>query len=244
MRPTVTLDMTQWKAAANQLHQTSSRTLVDFTNGQALKVVSLALRNTRAADARRIERELGAVGPRAVSFRTITRGKRKGQTRTVLGDYTLVGEDTLGHRILIARRIKTGKWGVEGRSISDKVKNLIRARVASTNFIRAGWIPALDRLWSVVRQRPSRVSNIRHGARARGQRKGSATPAAFSLRSVIVATVENRAMRTVPKAPSGRGNAYRTAIQGLQQAMNEATVDMLAELARRLNPDLKRVSAK
>lgn len=243
MRPTATIDLREWRAAAAKLKETSSRTLVDFTNGQALKVATLAFKRTHFADRAKIERELGAVG-RDVSFKQISRGKRKGQYRTVKGGYQLAGENTLAHNILIARRIKTGKWGVEGQSIADKARNLIKARAASTNFIRAGWIPAMDKLWSAVRKKPDKVSNQRSGVRIKGQRKGSALPAVFTLRSQIFAEIENRAMNTIPKFPSVKGNAHGAAIEGLQEAFNEATADMIAELERRLQPDLSAVSAK
>jgi hypothetical protein len=242
VKPTVSVDTRQWVTAARQLKETSSRTCVDFINGQALKVTSLAIKLTGRADARKIERELGAVG-RSVSFKKMTRGKNKGKTRTVRGDYTLGGEDTLAHRILIARRIKTGKFGVHGQLLADKARNLIRARVASINFVRAGWIPALKQLWMAVRTKP-RVSSTSDGAKQRGQSKGGARKSVFSLRSIIQAEIWNSALNKVAVPPETKGNPMKTAQEGLRKALAESAKDMMAELARRLNPELRKVSAK
>jgi hypothetical protein len=238
----MTVDLRQWTAAARSLHETSSRSAVDFINGQAMKVSSLSIKETKFADPRKIEHELGAVA-RSISFKVMSRGKNKGKTRTVRGDYVLANDDTLAQRILIARRIKTGKYGVPGNLLADKARNLIKARVAAINFIRAGWIPAFKQLSLVVRQRPVKAKSVQ-GVVVKGKPKGRATPARFSLRSVIAATIENSALNKKPVYPETKGNPMRYAREGLQKALNLSAKDMVEELARRLNPDFKKVSAK
>lgn len=240
----MTFDTREWVAAARELFQTSSRTAVDFTNGQGLKVASLALRETTHADGAKIERELGAIG-RSVSFKTLTSGKNTGKTRTVRGGYNLASQDTLGHRILTARHAVTGSFGVRGNTLDDKVQSLIRARKAASHFVRSGWIPAIRALSAVIRKKPAGVGgNSRQGARLRGQPKGNAKPARFSLRSLIICEIVNTALNKIPVHPETKGNPMKPAMAGLQKALNLSARDMIEELKRRLDPDFKKVSAK
>lgn len=243
MNPTIGIDYSQWKQAARELYETSSRSCVDFPNGQALRVVIEAIRQTEKASKAEIERILGAVG-RSVSFKAIKRGKNAGKTRVVRGGYVTKDQESFAHRILIARRVKTGKWGVKGESLNDKVSNFIRARVAAVNFIVAGWIPARNRLFSAVKNKAGIATTVA-GVKQRGREKGSAKPAVFSLRSKIQVEIENRAlMQFVKREPSTGGDPMPVAQRGLQKALNIAAADMMKKLAERLDPDFKKVSKR
>lgn len=241
MRPTIRLEIGQWQAAAKALHETTSRTTVDFINGQAFRVATFAVRETPHADPVRIAHELGSVG-RSVSFKTLSRGKNKGRIRTLRGDHLLASKDTLAHRILTARRIKTGSFHIIGEGLDEKAKNLIRARSASVNFIRAAWIPVIRRLGAMIRRRPSRVASVA-GVRQRGQDKGFSRPAVFRLASTIRAEIGVRLFKK-PIYPETAGDPIRTATIGLNRALGMAAQDMTEELARRLNPEFKKFSAK
>ena len=241
MKPEIKIDTRQWIAAAKALKETSSRTTVDFINGQAFRVATLAVKETPHADAGKISRQLGAVA-RTVSFKVLSRGVNKGKRRTVRGDYILASKDTLAHRILTQRKLKTGSFHMHGESMDEKATNLIRARIASVNFIRAAWIPVIRKLGSVVRRKPSKVASV-SGVKQRGVDKGFSTPAVFRLASVIRAEI-GVALFKKPVHPETAGNPIRTATVGLQKALNVASKDMIDELASRLNPDFKKASAK
>lgn len=242
MQPIAHLDTREWQAAAQQLFQTSSRTCVDFTNGQALKVSVESVRQTDKANRGLIEQTLGAIG-RAVSFATISRGKNKGKVRAKRGIF-ITKEDSFAARILGKRFKETGAWGVKGDTMEERVHNLIVARTRAASFIASGWIGARNVLWSMVRKKPAGASAL-VGARQFGRPKGSAKPAAFSLRSNIEATITNTALQAdVPHSPAPGGNPMPVATEGLQRALNVAAKDMLAELARRLDPDFRKVSAR
>lgn len=242
MIPTMRLDTRQWQAAAKELFETSSRTCVDFTNGQALKVAVEAVRQTHKANAAKIEQTLGATG-RAVSFAVISRGARKGQIRVKKG-LTQTREDSFAERILGKRFRLTGAWGVKGSTMQERIHNLIVARKRAASFIASGWIGARNALWAFVKQKPAGTSSLL-GARQYGQPKGAARHASFSLRSQISAFIQNTAlMQFEGKAPAPGGDPMPTAIRGLQAALNVAAQDMAAELARRLDPDFKKVSVK
>ena len=243
MKPTIRIDASGWQRAAQELFQTSSRTCVDFTNGQALKVSIESVRQTKKANAEELARKLGATG-REVSFNVIKRGKNAGKTRVVRGRITTANEETFAHRILIARRINTGKWGIKGDLLKDKVSNFIRARMASVSFISAGWLPARNRLFSIVRNKTGIKTTGMFGAKKRGKDKGSAKPALFSLRSKIEAIIENTALLQKANPPAPGGDPMPVATQGLQKALDLAAKDMIETLQKRLEPDFRKFNGK
>lgn len=243
MKPTMTLDPREWKKAANELFQTSSRSMVDFINGQSLKVASLALKGTKAATPAKIEAELGAIA-RRVDFKTLSRGKRKGQTVTRRGGYVMAGADTLAHRILGARKKLTGEFGVKGQTDDERAQNLIKSRVRAANFIRSGWIPVVQFFSSITKVKPPRASTSKFGAKQYGRPKGRGHRAKFSLFGRIEAAIENNALNAKVIPPSKRGHPYKVGVEGLQRALNDSARDMIETLRKRLEPDFKKVSSK
>lgn len=241
MSATIKLDASGWQRAARDLQQTSSRSCVDFTNGQALKVAIESVRHTEKANAAEIGRILGATG-RSVSFKTIKRGKNAGKVKTVRGGITAKA-GSFAEAILIKRRIETGKWGVKGESLSEKVSNFIAARMRNVAFIAAGWIPARNRLFSAVKNKAGIAQTVA-GVRKKGTDKGSAKPAVFSLRSKIQAVIENTALLQKANLPAPGGDPMPTATKGLQKAMDISARDMIDTLQKRLDPDFKKFNGK
>jgi hypothetical protein len=240
VNPTIRIDTREWQAAAKSLFETSSRTCVDFTNGQALKVAVESVRQTQKANRTLIQYVLGATG-RGVSFKTVSRGKNKGKVRTVKGFLETI-EDSFAARILGKRFQETKSWGVKGDTMQERIHNFIMGRTRAAGFIASGWIGARNVLWSVVKKKPTGLMSI-EGARQYGRPKGSAKPATFALRSNIQATIANTALQEfIAKSPAPGGDPMPTATKGLQAALNVAAQDMLNELARRLDPDFKKVS--
>lgn len=241
MQPKISIEARQFQAAARALFETSSRTCVDFTNGQALKVAIEAVRETDKANRAKIAATLGATG-QGVSFKQVTRGKNKGQMKTLRGKLE-VREDSFAERILGKRFQLTGEWGVRGDTMADRVRNFIASRLRSAGFVAAGWIGARNVLWSQVKQKPAGLKSLA-GARQVGKPKGTARPARFSLQSKIAAIIENSAFNTNPKEPSASGDAMPVAEKGLNDALRKTAEDMIQELQRRLDPDFKKVTAK
>jgi hypothetical protein len=245
MNVKATVDLRQWTAAARALKETSSRTAVDFINGQALKVAIESVRQTEKANRTAIAWRLGLIG-RSVEFKKRLRNTKsgaKGTYRTVKGK-ALVKENSFAERILGKRFKDTGKFGIKGETMADRVRNFIAARTRSAGFIASGWIGSRNALFSIVKKKATGTKTIAD-AKQYGKAKGGATPARFSLRSIINAEIFNKAlMSMMGKIPATGGNPLPIANKGLQAAINIAAKDMTEELARRLRPDFKKVSAK
>ena len=219
MRPTIAIDSREWKRAAQELFRTSSRSCVDFTNGQALKVAIEAVRQTRRASAAKIRAELNTV--------------QSGQ------------KATFAQRILAKRFRVTGSFGVKGSTWNQRLKNFIAARARSATFIASGWLPARKRLFAFVKQKPLKAGSTFAFARQYGREKGSARPATFSgLRSLITAEIANTALKTTSKYPAPGGDPLPVAKAGLQAALDIAAKDMIETLARRLNKDLAKFTRR
>jgi hypothetical protein len=233
VNPTIEVDFSEWKKAANELVATSKRTLPDFINGQAMAVVIRALRLTKKADKSRIEMQLGMEAPRAA---VIQRGKRKGQT--VMRKSNKVRKDSLAARILLKHYNETGKgeWLAPGETLEERAKNFINRRLRGISYIRAGWIPALKTLGAVTKKKPTGASSAERQATYFGRPKGAAVPAKQQL-GLIVATIEN-------KVPGIASSTAPYAESGLRAALKDATQDMIATLAKRMKQDMAKNGVK
>lgn len=246
MRPTISLDISQWQRAARELAETDRRSCADFINGQALRVCVEAVRRTPKAIGAKIAWTLGQIG-QEVSFkqrtRITTRGS-KGSWRTVKGD-RLIREDSFAERILAVRFRETGKWGkgIKGSTMAERVRSLIANRVRSAGFIASGWLPARKRLFAIVKEKPLGTNFNFAGVKQWGPEKGSVKPANFSLRSVITCEIQNTALLDTSEFPATGDNPMPVATAGLQEALNICARDMVDKLAERLSRDLKKFNA-
>ncbi len=236
MKPTIEVDFRAWQKAANDLFRTSSRSLVDFTNGQALRVAIDAVRQTEKTDANKVKYQLGAV----VKSQDKTTGKLKFTRRKKI---LQVKDDSLAQRILAKRFQTTGQWGVKGSTMQERIHNFIAARSRSVSFIASGWIAARNKLFPLVRQKAGVIKST-GGAKAYGKPKGTARPAMNSLTSKISAEIENTALLQPSKEPSVVRNPMVPAQAGLQRALQNATRDMIETLAKRLKQDLAKFGSK
>lgn len=203
-------------------------------------MASEAIKQTEKASRQKIERTLGVLASQE-KRRNTAEGRTKGWVRI---KNRILLQDSYAERI-VAKRFKiTGSWGgLKGNTIQEKALSFIRRSVRSVGFIRSGWIQAVKTLSAVVFKKPRNISMS--DARQYGRPKGYARPAVFGLRSKIHAEIVNTALmahKSNPPAPGG--DPMPVAVRGLQMAMNVAARDMLAELARRLDPDFKAVSKR
>ena len=239
MVPTITVDDRAWRQAARELFQTSSRSLVDFINGQALNVSINAFRETEKANKDAIAHRLGAIGN---EVKQVSRGKNKGQFRK---GAMIVKEDSFAARILVKRLKDTGKWGIKGTTLAERARNLISAAMRSVNFIRSGWIPCMNTLWNITHDKSRSLQRSSGGIRVYGKPKGKVRPARFKLRSEIICEIENTAGKVNEgRPPAPGGDPMPVAVRGLQKALGMSAANMIEELARRLKRDWAKHGAK
>lgn len=232
MKPTIAIDTREWMAAAKALKAESNRTLVEFINGQAFRVATLAVKKayTLQADLAQVVTQLGQIGR---VEKIVKKGKRKGE---VSFGKRLFKDDSLAARIILKRYNETGQWPVKGNTMEERVREFVNRRIKTIAYVRSGWIPAIQKLDKLVKQKPRGSSKGLEGAKNYKTPKGTARPAKFTL-GKIFAEVENY----VPGLEPGTDDE---ATSGLQKALNESARDMREELARRLKEKLKPFGAK
>lgn len=243
MKPTISVDSSQWQAAARQLFETDKRTCADFLNGQMLRVASFAVEETKRADAAKVATALGQVAT-AVK---LSKSRKTGRTRFKRGA-RIIDENVTN---TLAARIIGRIWdksafsakqaaALEGKPLREQVRIFIGWRVRRAAFIASGWIPAIKTFASIVYEKPRDITS-RKGATQFGVAKGSGTPAKFRLASVITAEAENTALKTTSELAGG--NPMPIATEGLQKALNRCARDMMEKLAQRRQRDFDKVNA-
>jgi hypothetical protein len=236
VKPTFEIDMTDWKKAANDLKngKGEKRTYTDFINGQTLAVVTEAVKLTEQADRAQIAYMLGQVG---TQVRTISKGKRAGRLvrgKSILRDDL---ENTVAARILTKRFNTTGEWLAEGKTLADRVRRFIGKRIQSVSYIRSGWIPARNKLFSVVRQKPANAKSFA-GGRLFKTFSGGAKEARSTL-GLITCEAKN----SIEGKPD-QTRADEVAVKGLQRALDVAAQSMINKLAERMKRDFREEGAR
>lgn len=232
----IKVDTTQFSRAAAQLLTKSSRTSVDFLNGQALAVAARAIKLTEKADANKIAIQMGQIGTE-VKF-----SKKAGKRRTRRIYDTSVS--SLAHRIINARRIKKGEPPIWGDELDKQARRMVTGRLRATAFIKSGWIYAVRQLANVVKGR--RPSTAGESVQMKGQPKGWAKPAkqvSPQSNATIVSEIGNSALIALSKSGT-RSNPMPLAARGLQAALDLTAKDMMQEYERRLRPVVKEHSAR
>lgn len=240
MTPTLQVNLRGWQAAARALQETSRRSLPDFLNGQALRVVIEAVRQTEKANAAKIAHKLGQTGYAVKAVKS----RKTGRTSYKRGRMT-VATDSFASRILQARYRKTGDWGIGGKTMDERVRNYINSVMRSVAFIKSGWIPARQALFRVVKMKPSGTSGKFMDAKQYGKPKGYAIPAAGNIFRNLTAVVANKAISPFVKFPSkSKGNPRKVAEEGLAKALEVCRKDMVKTLLNRLQPALNRMRGR
>lgn len=217
----------EFHRAAEQCIKHSERTYHQFINGQSLAVASRAIKETERANAQQIAAQLA----KNVSVKSRTSAKT-GKVRNSL-KYS-VDQNTLAARIINARLIARGEKPIWGKELSKAARRMVGARIKAVNFIRSGWIYAVKTLSAAV----GYSAGPRDGARMTGVAKGYAKPARPAVNSVVSAEIANTALLRDKRTP------LPVAERGLSAALSFVAKDMLAHLAKKLDPVFKEVSAK
>lgn len=238
MSAELTVSIQEFNRVAERLIATSERTYPKFINGQALRVVSFAVKLTGKANAEKIQRQLGTLKTESEVGKFYKNGKRtaSGFIRLKKTDWHRM-ELTLAARIINARRKHAGEPMLWGKALAESARKMTAARARSVAFIKSGWIPAIQALVSVTPYKDKTVSTSADGARIKGVPKGYAKPARFTISSTVTCEVGNTALLAVGKFSAG--NPMPIAEKGLRAAMDLTTRDMADEFYKRMAIDLK-----
>ena len=223
----------EFQDALEKCIKETERTYDKFLNGQGLALAKRALDYMQKADAGRVA---AALGQRATKVRWNKKGKIV-KTRVFDDD-----QNTLAARIINARRAEAGKPLLFGKPLVAAVKKLVGARVRAVAFIKSGYVPAIRGLAKAVGYNPGSGDS----AKSRGVPKGYVIPAKPAISSVVKCEIANTALLAESAARTGsrKGAPMSVAEKGLSMAFSESARDMMAHLAKKLNPVFAKFSAK
>lgn len=253
MKPTVIIDDREWKRAARELVEHSSRSCVDFTNGQAYRVVTLAIKHTEKANRRKIETLL-----KSSSFydelRIGSEGKRK---------WVRANRDATADRKSIAAQMLFKYYWTHGKrwpvrpivmkttALQGLIHRLLAVKSKSVGMMKAGWITAANTLRRAVYEIPPGVSNRKGFGNVSAKLGGWARPARLSG---IFRKIEAIAANEAPGYQIGKrkerawlgplGNPMNVLARGLNKAFSIAAADMIKHLERKLQRDFDRFNKK
>lgn len=234
----ITVDVREFRRVAGALLTQTTRSTVDFINGQMFGVSVQAIKQTANADPRAIERLMGTV-QRTERLRAGAKSSGAGYSRVARDDWAAM-EGTFAARIVNAKRRARGEKTIWGRELGESARKLTAGKVRSVQFIRSGWLPAVQRLGALVYQRGATM-----GAKQRGRPKGDVSPARVRIKfgmTPITCTIENTALLTEGKhsLPGGKsGNPMPIAESGLRAALAIQTRDMARHYLRKMGTDLR-----
>lgn len=230
--------MADFNRVLKQVAAESSRTYPDFVNGQALRLASFAQSNTARADASKISAFLGQTSSRITNKRTGGRLKNAQKNFSSKASLDL-------YRILNWRRVRGGKAALGGAAMSKPARKFRAAALRSTAYIASGWIWSIQQLSKAVGYRDLTVKKS-GGAKVSGKPKGYARLAKFTLNDHVICEIGNTALlaESAKRTGSRKGAPLRIAERGLAIARDLTAKDMLAHLARKLQPVMNKFSAK
>lgn len=213
MRPTINIDDRQWKQAARDLFRTSSRSCVDFTNGQALKVVIEAIRRTKFVTSAKIRADINE-DPRT-KYRLWNAAMRKMGAIIPRGSSikSMVSE-------WVKRRIASGSFIRSGWIPAQKrLWNAVMEKPARVTQSFSG---------AKVIGKPRGYAN-----------PGRFTLSSKIIAEIANTAIQD----AQPPSKGTASSAMRIAEQGLQSALDYAAKDMIETLAKRLKKDLGKYNA-
>jgi hypothetical protein len=229
MSASITVSLQEFHRAAELAIQRSERTYPQFINGQSLAVASQATKLTEKADANRIAYEM------AGNVRTKIRVSKMTGRKKAVRQYDVM-EGSLAARIINARLVERGEKPIFGRELVKAARKMIGAKLRSVSFIRSGWIYAVRTLSAAVGY--SAGSQAGNTARMMGQPKGYARPARTAISSMVTCEIANTALIEEGRTP------MPVALNGLEAALRFVARDMMAHLAKKLQPEFNAVSAR
>jgi hypothetical protein len=227
----------QFTAACEEAIKRSERTYDRFINSRLFFIARRALEYTERADPDKIARQLGQVATK------VTRDRKTGRMKRGKRIFTAFNMNSYAALIVNSRRKKAGEKLLWGKELFDAVKRLRATAPKSVNFIRSGWI------WAMQQVRiPAKESSV-GGERVqfrRGAPKGFAQPAQRAVSAMVTGQVGSTSLlaQSAKRTGSRRGNPMPVATRGLVRAYNQETQEIIDHLHKKLAPELKPLNAK
>jgi hypothetical protein len=208
VRATVTTNAAQLSKLLVEYAKLARKDNKEVANKTALDVVFQALKETKKASTAAIKAlEQQPWWPKYVSKRIMGKG--------------------------VTFRKKSAKIHIQGKGFSEAdakevSRKIIAARLRSVAFLKSGWIPAIKRLWPIVKDKP-RANRNEGGARQYGQEKGSARPARDG--AICVAEIINSANGIEKIGP-----------EAAQKAIDFVAADRAAYISRKMQETARRAA--
>ena len=197
---TIKVDTREFDKVFSEYMKYTSRDLVEACNQHAYYIARDAVADTKSVSKEKITGEMGRMSK----------------------EYPPA---PLGAIIVQKKRAEKGLKGLSGRKMAIAVERLIRARNASRNFVKAGWIPAIKLLAAVV---PKKGGKSIAGTKKRGVDKGGAKPA---IPSIFNWSPMTSIWNSVSKL---RDQGFKIMEDGAQRAVAEETQSMRDYIERKL----------
>jgi hypothetical protein len=208
MRPTVTLDTRQADAVLREYARHNRRDWPDIVNAKSLDFAFRALAETPKANVEEIRAlESREWWPKYVAKRIVGGGVRfrKGKAKI-----NIQGK---------------GFSEAEAREVSRKI---IAARSRAIAFVKSGWLPAIRRLWPLVKDKVFARGSV-SGAKQYGADKGSVRPAVPGDNPAAVLVNSAQGIEKVGPAAA-------------QRALDGVAADMAVYIARKMEERARRIA--
>lgn len=207
MQPTIQLDTRVFNQVLNEYQRLNRRTWPEIVNAKSLDVAFRALKETPKANAADIQAlESKPWWPKYVAKRIVGGVSfRKGKGRVNIHGRGYSREDA--------------------KLVSQKI---IAARKRSVAFVKSGWLPAIKRLFPLVKDKQFARGSV-GGARQVGAEKGSARPAVPG---------DNPSALIINSAIG----VEKVGVGPLQRAIDGAAADMAEYIARKMEGNARQVA--
>ena len=149
----ITVDTKEFDRVFKEYMKYTSRDFAEACNQHAYYIARDAVQATEAAPKDRVYKDL---------MQPATKVKRAGEGAPIAA--ILVNKYEKAH----------GRKGLSGARMAKAVERFIKKRQRTTNFLKAGWVPAVKKLEKLV---PRKGGASLGGVKAKGKPKGDATPA-------------------------------------------------------------------
>jgi hypothetical protein len=211
----VTVDTRAFDAALKKYMEFNKKAIPEIINTKAYFVARNAVTATETTDAAKIEQQL----------------------RATANSHSA----PLGAILVNLRQRSKGLQGLNGSKMATAVNKLIRARKRTVNFLRAGWIPAIQKVGLFLPKKPAAVSKK---VKTFGAPQGGASGANPTRNWRCFAEIWNDVTGgDKDDGTQSNGNPTKVASiieAGLQKAIDKETRSMQAYVEKKLNEGIDR----